>query len=142
MAGLIPFALLMERPDVVALADRMFSDGGPPDEMQRFLALTLACAPVTPEHDFEDGTADWAASGCCLLYVREESDLGSTRWEPWTCEIALGASASFTFASVDRTVHVPLWESDDDWAAWGAATRAMLGRSRWLVTREPATLGR
>ncbi len=147
---LVPFKDLLARPDVVALAERTFDDPASPEWLGRFMALTMACSPLNPEEDLLDS---YATSGVCVFYARGLDGEGKEEggYEPWTCQLHLGASLSFWFcmASGDCPV-IPVddgWLMPDDGSrpgrealGWPPELHALLERSLWGVVRDPAGL--
>ena len=139
------FSTLMERPDVVALADRLGADATTPSWIYKFMALTLACSLAEPDGDMGPHVGGYAGSGLCVFYVQEHEDGEPTRrWEPWTCALNLGASLSFVFQCVNDSTQ--LFNEDDGWQTrpdgtqpgldelgWQPAVHALLDRSVWRV---------
>jgi hypothetical protein len=147
------FLELMDRPDIVELADRMGGDQSAPEFIDRFMALTWACANMMPEEELAPGAANsMSVSGVCVFYAPEILDGEHFGWEPWTCRINLGASAYYVFEKVGDATQV-LGEGDS-WnvpaegrpttadLGWQERTMALLRSSRWRVLNDPAQLCR
>lgn len=138
------FAALMESEQVSELV-RSFVSSDPaanafapsPPFLEKFMALTMLCAVAEPDQDLAlPNESGYAASGVCVFYVRQNDEAGEPTgaWEPWSCEISLGESLSYTFQSLEDSTR--LLNEDDSCLDWQPATLALLARSAWMPLRD------
>ncbi len=164
MRGWLKFQELMDRSDVVALANRMDGDVEGmafPQWLYQFMALTWACSVAGPEEELEPDAGPehgYARTGVCVFYVPQVDEGEPTgAYDAWTCELTLGESLYFTFQAISPEYGKPpenyRWGEDTSWTippagepatqehmGWQQRTFDLLAGSLWRVVQAPETL--
>ncbi len=139
---------LVQQPQIVELAKRMFTTGSEqPDRIALFMAATMVCVPVLPEHELmaaprnpstPPASLGTTVQGCCVFYVEVTDGPQMSSMQAFSFSVELGSSAYFRFACL--MYPEANWQVDDS-EEWPEELLIALAASVWLPLHNPQELG-